>query len=66
MSESAMSQTVAPNCLKDSASDRETEPPKTGSARQPAFRSFLTQGILSSRWLRPYCTPCQSRGAAFN
>jgi hypothetical protein len=27
------------------------------------FRSFLTVGLLRSRWLRPYATPCHSRGA---
>jgi hypothetical protein len=27
------------------------------------FRSFLTIGLLRSRWLRPYSTPCHSRGA---
>lgn len=27
------------------------------------YRSFLTVGLLRSRWLRPYATPCHSRGA---
>lgn len=27
------------------------------------FRSYLTVGVLTSRWLRPYSTPCQGRGA---
>ncbi len=28
-----------------------------------SFHSFLTQAILTSRWLETYCTPCQARGA---
>ena len=39
------------------------ELPAPEVARSQEFHSFLTLGILTSRWLRPYATPCQARGA---
>ncbi len=65
MSISTMEQTDVPGKLVRLESDTESDPPKTKLDYEPGFRSFLTLGIITSRGLRTYCTPCQARGATF-
>ena len=43
---------------------RESDPPKNHPARECSFRPSLTMGILASRWMRSYATPCHAQGAS--
>jgi len=41
----------------------EGEPEEVGS-QAAAFSPTLTLGVLTSRWLRSWATPCHARGAS--
>jgi len=41
------------------------ERPGLEPARATGFRSALALSVARTRWLRPYATPCQSRGTTF-
>lgn len=62
MAPTTLLKTTVPQVHGIPAADRHDQSPGA-EIGHPRFRSFLTVGLLRSRWLRPYATPCHSRGA---
>ena len=55
---------AAPRKFADPSAGGENEPPKRARSPRREFRPSLTLGILGSRWLRSFATPCHARGAS--
>jgi hypothetical protein len=64
MASLAPNQAVTPRRVADPTVGKETEPPKQASSPKRDFLPSLTLGVLRSRGLRSYATPCHARGAS--
>ena len=64
MASLAEKRAAAPRKVADLTVGNENEPPKLARASKREFHPSLTLGILGSRWLRSYATPCHARGAS--
>ena len=64
MANLAQEELTAPRNLEHRTVGSETEPQLQARSSREMFSPSLTLGVLGTRWLRSFATPCHARGAS--
>jgi hypothetical protein len=64
MTSRTQQQAVALRKVADPTVGNENEPTKRSRGPKREFHPALAMGILASRWMRSFATPCHAQGAS--